>query len=157
MVPMSAVHYPMDVTFRMYVRRMTQCQNSEVMMPRILMPGEASCSPEALWFRVAKSGTASKPGRVSVKKRWIDVMKAGLNQYRIIELVVQAKDLKGLQPARLQMQCEDVLGEDAGSQGARGEGKSERQPVREDAGVAEARPKRERLWGASSNVGIANW
>lgn len=55
------------------------------------------------------------------------------------------------------MQCEDVLGEDAGSQGARGEGKSERQPVREDAGVAEARPKRERLRGASSNVGIANW
>lgn len=62
-------------------------------MPRILMPGEASCLPEALWFRVAKR-------RVSVKKRWIDIMKAGLNQYRIIELVVQAKDLKGL---RLQL------------------------------------------------------
>ena len=120
-------------------------------MPRILMPGEASCLPEALWFRVAKSGTASKPGRVSVKKRWIDVMKAGLNQYRIIELVVQAKDLKGLR-----LQLPDSR-EDAGSQGARGEGKSERQPVREDAGVAEARPKRERLWGASSNVGVANW
>lgn len=54
MVPMSAVHYPMDVTFRMYVRRMTQCQNSEVMMPRILMPGEASCLPEALGFGYKK-------------------------------------------------------------------------------------------------------